>query len=104
MKWCCPGFSAQYDNADEAGFTVLVGRNELGQPEFLLQHRAIEKGFTLVLPSDARVYLMTETGMRFCPWCGADLEKWYGKALDSLHRPQLRRRLQTNSTQVTDNG
>jgi hypothetical protein len=44
MKWCCLTFKSWYGAAGERGLAVLVGRNSNGEPEVLIQHRAIDRG------------------------------------------------------------
>jgi hypothetical protein len=90
MKWCCLGFEANYDKAGERGLGILVGRDSTGRAEFTLQFRAFDKGAEQSINSEHPISLVEDIGMRYCPWCGRDLETWYGDAVDSLYRPDLK--------------
>lgn len=90
MKWCCPGFKANYEQAGERGAGILVGRDYAGRAEFTLQYRAVKQGDEEYVSSKKPLSLVIDVGMRFCPWCGRDLEKWYDKEADKLYRPNLK--------------
>lgn len=90
MKWCCSTFAGWYDQAGRRGFAVLIGRDSTNAAEFLMQYRAVDEGEALSFNSEALVSSIVEVGMRFCPWCGRDLEKWYGKHADALHRSHFK--------------
>jgi hypothetical protein len=90
MKWCCSTFKGWYDAAGEKGVAILAGRNSSGQSEFLIQHRAIEPELESSIQSENPVSVVSEIGILFCPWCGRDLNKIYGKHVDALHRPYLK--------------
>jgi hypothetical protein len=93
MKWCCPGFEGNYSQAGQRSSAVLVGRDLMGMPEFTLQFRAVDKGNEQFISSSNEaipISLVIDVGMRYCPWCGCDLEKWYADAVDELYRPDLR--------------
>lgn len=95
MKWCCPGFHGSYDEAGHRGGGVLVGRDFQGRPEFTLQYRAVDKEqeqsvSSAIASLEPPIALVVDIGMRYCPWCGCDLETWYGEAADSLYRPDLK--------------
>jgi hypothetical protein len=91
MKWCCIGFEANYETAGQRGTAYLIGRDSLGKPEFTLQFRAvaIDTEFPLV-KSDVPISTVIDIRITFCPSCGSNLEKWYGKYVDSLYRKGLR--------------
>jgi hypothetical protein len=90
IKWCCLGFKGHYEGAGHRGTGVLVGLDFEGRPEFTLQYRAVDKGYEQSVTAEAPVGVVVDTGMRYCPWCGRDLEKWYGKVVDALYRPDLK--------------
>ena len=95
VKWCCAGFHGNYDRAGQRGMGILVGTDYQGRPEFTLQSRAIDKEHEQsVKPTIASlqpsIVIVVDVGMRYCPWCGRDLEKWYGDAADALFRPDLK--------------
>lgn len=85
-KWCCMGFEGNYQAAGERGFAVLVGKEG-----FLIQVRLVaqnEAHRLKIEPQDIAVSLVNQIGMRFCPWCGANLAKFYGNRLQELERPE----------------
>lgn len=91
MKWCCMAFEGHYMQAGSRGFTILIGRNSAGKPQFVLQHRALDKGAEGSVKSDeAPISVVSDVVIQYCPWCGRRLEKWYGKSVDDLFRPDLR--------------
>ncbi len=91
MKWCCVGFKSSYETAGQRGTAYLIGRNSLGKPAFTLQFRAvdIDKEFPLI-NSDIPISTVIDIGIVFCPSCGVNLERFYGKYVDSLYRKGLR--------------
>ena len=91
MDWCCIGFKAQYENAGNRGSAVLIGRNYSGGPEFTLQFRAVSQGYEASIVSDGALRsLVTDVGLRFCPWCGVFLADYYGVAVGVLYRSGFR--------------
>jgi len=90
MKWCCITFKDWYETAGERGTGILVGRNSVGKPEFIIQHRAVDREITLLPPTDYPVTTTSEFHISYCPWCGRQLDKWYGKYVDELYRPNLK--------------
>ena len=90
MKWCCLTFKSWYQSAGGRGITVLVGRNSTGGPEFVLQHRSIDKEISSLPVTDYPISVVSDTYISFCPWCGRDLARWYRKHIDELHRPEFK--------------
>jgi hypothetical protein len=89
VKWCCAGFKAHYEAAGEQSFAILVDRRDDGKAQFVLQFRALSEGTTLP-ESDVRICLLADTRIRFCPWCGRKLARWYEKHVDVLSRAGFR--------------
>ena len=89
MRWCCIPFKGWYEEAGKRGTGILVGRNSAGKPEFIIQHRAVDKEIALLPPTDYPVTLISALCISYCPWCGRQLDKWYGKNVDELYRPDL---------------
>jgi hypothetical protein len=75
---CCQPFENLLGNAGSAGFSVVA--TERGSRRFFcLQGRAVDESMMRRLGiegSRAHLILMTEIGIRFCPFCGVSLEKW----------------------------
>ena len=91
MKWCCVGFKLGYEAASQRGTAYLIGRDAFGKPEFILQFRAFDedKEFPSI-DLDFPVSTVIDIRILFCPTCGCNLEKQYGRYVDSLHRKDLR--------------
>ncbi len=90
MNWCCIPFKTWYEAAGERGTAILVGRNSGGKPEFIIQHRAVDKEIASLPPTEYPVTTISELCISYCPWCGRQLDKWYGKNVDELYRPDLK--------------
>lgn len=89
-KWCCAGFEAASAAAGDRGIAVVVDEGSGGAPEFYLQARAFASGSEPDLNVEVPMSLVIETGLRFCPWCGARLQRWYRGRASELKRPELR--------------
>jgi len=88
-QWCCLVFKGHYENAGARGFAVLIGRDRMGTPEFILQHRSIERGLEGRIFTESPLSLVSDIRISFCPWCGRHLRKWYSRRIDDLYRPGL---------------
>src|SRR5229473_7880860 len=91
-KWCCLGFQGNYEMAGERGFAVLVERDDRLGIRFLLQCRFVaqkDQSRIQITSTDVPISYVSETGMLFCPWCGANLRRVYGKRIAELDRPGL---------------
>lgn len=90
MKWCCVGFKAHYDHAGQRGSAILIGRDLESAPEFVLQHRILDADEVWPKDAPAHVVLVSDERIQFCPWCGTNLDRFYGKQVDALTKPGLR--------------
>lgn len=90
MKWCCVVFEGHYGMAGQRGYAILVGRNSSGAPEFTMQYRAVDEGQEQSLHPDVPMSTVIEVGFAYCPWCGRNALKWYGRHVDELFRPGLK--------------
>ena len=88
MKWCCMGFQGQFEEAGSRGSAVFVSMQEPLRPVFILQFRAVEMD-AIVHNTQTRISLVTDVQIQFCPWCGVNLIKWYGKVLKELDKSEL---------------
>jgi len=90
ISWCCLGFQSNYlAEPGKRGIVILVGRDSSLRPEFVIQFRNMDMEMQLpVLPFP--ISLSTDIRIRYCPWCGANLEKHYRKVVDQLNRPDFR--------------
>lgn len=84
MKWCCEGFKALYEAPDARGFSIVVHRDDAGDPKFVLQHRAVDRGASLPDTNGVAVSLVARVAICYCPSCGRSLRKWYRKTADEL--------------------
>lgn len=90
MRWCCATLQDWYAAAGERGIGLLIERSTDGRAVFLLQYRSIDPGKEALVSSQTPVTLSGQVGITFCPWCGQNLENWYGEFVDTLVRPQLK--------------
>ena len=90
MKWCCSTFKARYEHAGETSFAMLVGRDAAGKAQFVIQHRAVDKDMEYAVKPEIPTRIVSDMQIDYCPWCGRKLEKWYGKSVDELYRPDLK--------------
>jgi hypothetical protein len=90
MKWCCSAFHGNYEVAAERGFGILIDRDSDLRPRFILQYRAVNQGKENQVHSETAVSLISETQIHFCPWCGTNLQEFYGAYVDVLARPRLK--------------
>ena len=93
MKWCCQGFQAIYGQQHERGLFVYVLPPITGattEPSFHIGFRALERSrhasFSEAVKGrmDGCMSLDGSTGMRYCPWCGATLVKFYRKSWEEM--------------------
>ena len=85
--YCCESFASLVNNAGRRGLSALP-RNELGLKYFCIQGRAcdieeitelqvlVREGL-ITLPFN--LTLITQTGIKYCPFCGYNLGKWIRK-------------------------
>jgi hypothetical protein len=83
MKWCCGGFQGLAENAGGRGFGIVVDASRVANPWVLLQFKAIAPGQALPI-ADVLLTLESELVIHYCPTCGRDLARWYGKDLRHL--------------------
>jgi len=93
MKWCCEAFHGRYDDRHERGLIIYLLPPIPGattEPSFHLGFRALENcqvvGFKETLKGRIKgnITLNISTGMKFCPWCGAELLNFYQKSWPEL--------------------
>jgi hypothetical protein len=91
MKWCCIGFENMLGQAGRRGPAILVDASrEHEPPRFFVQFRAVAQGTNAHFPDDVPISLVTEIGIKFCPWCGMSLAQFYAASARQLSRPELR--------------
>ena len=90
VKWCCVGFESFYGEAGHQGAGILVGRDSLGDPEFIMQYRAADADHKLEFTGKDPVASVVDIRLQYCPWCGRNLEEWYRNRIEDLYRPHLK--------------
>jgi len=89
IRWCCAGFNANFLTAGERGvgvFAAMPPGHE--RPMFFLQFRALDADAPP--PRDGEAFTAAvQLGLRFCPWCGRNLRKWYLRSIPLLRRDDL---------------
>jgi hypothetical protein len=93
-EWCCVGFKSGYEQAGHRGFAILIEKDADFGSRFSIQSRSAETSDQpelqrILQPVTFPVSIVTETGMQFCPWCGVNLKRFYGKRVAELDRPGL---------------
>jgi len=87
MKFCCDGFKGHFDVRHERGFLVFATRQSVGgveEPSFHFGCRPVARDAIPRVREALKghdgigsIYLSGCAGMRFCPWCGTELRKFY---------------------------
>jgi hypothetical protein len=73
---------------DRRGFSVDC-RRETDGLLFMVSCRSVAKENVPKLPAiDVPISVESEVGIRFCPWCGAELAPHYADYIDQLCRSQ----------------
>jgi hypothetical protein len=89
MKWCCMGFQGNFQMAGSRGFGIFVSTRDSPEPEFILQHRALDKD-SPSLKTSYPVSLVSDVHIQFCPWCGVRLREFYQKTHIEMDRSDLK--------------
>jgi hypothetical protein len=89
FDWCCLGFEAGYGHAGNRGHSYLIGRDSVGNGEFISQFGSVETGNESKITSETAVTVTSEPRINFCPTCGTNLSNFYGELVDVLYRPDI---------------
>lgn len=103
--FCCQFFQSLWENREKHGLSIVVGQND-HQPLFWLQMRgldsdkeeqyarigkatAVDKSKLSVsdLATSCALTLWTRTPIRYCPHCGKNLHRFYGRNWRTLFAP-----------------
>ena len=87
--WCCDAFMGCFELAGRRGVAVIADKGSDGTPRFFIQFRASDSARPLP-PTSELLTAASEVGIVFCPWCGKNLAKFYGRKIEALMRPDLR--------------
>jgi len=90
MKWCCAEFKDRVAKAGKRGIAIIVDAAEENNPGFLIQYRGADIGNKIDVQTNHIVSLAQETGIIYCPWCGANLRDKYKRYAKMLSRPDLK--------------
>ncbi|MEQ8847930.1 hypothetical protein [Botrimarina sp.] len=92
MRWCCNAIQQQFEARKKRGIAVVaVPPNELHpEPRFQLSLRSIDDEVVRKVQSPlAGEYvaqtLQTWAPIKYCPWCGVELRRFYRKTWDALY-------------------
>ena len=87
MRWCCMPFENLYKDEGNRGFSV-VPSNEYSEDEykFILKCRVVDFGSEHTVKADVPVSIISNMPITYCPWCGKNLKKWYGKSIEELFK------------------
>ncbi|MBN1207284.1 MAG: hypothetical protein JXB05_20535 [Myxococcaceae bacterium] len=88
---CCGGFEGLLDAAGQRGLSVIAAE-EAGQRGFRLQARACDAADIPMLAKRlagereglSNVSLAAQTGMRYCPFCGTELDQLIGRRVEEF--------------------
>lgn len=86
MRWCCQSFESAYRQAGQRGFAILIGKDPVIGPYFIWQHRVLDRGREAEVEGPVDLNVISDTGLLFCPWCGKNLQRFYGPPADELGR------------------
>lgn len=89
IPWCCSIFQGWFEQAGNRGPAVIAESYSDGAAGFKLQFRSAELGDDGPKDHPRPLTLISDLGIHFCPWCGADLGKFYGQGISRLVRPEL---------------
>lgn len=89
MKWCCSVFQGWYENGGQRGMAIAAKHTGQNTIKFFLQSRAIDGGVSKLPITDFPISVITQLGIDYCPWCGRELQRWYGKYSIQLATPHL---------------
>lgn len=93
MNTCCDGFTNALNSAGGRGLAVVTCERPDGQIHFLFQSRGIafdDQHKMHPIATNIVINESSETGLRFCPWCGQELN-------ELVHRfPEYYRQLSTD--------
>lgn len=83
---CCPRFSDFLCNRRERGMAIVPIAAPKAPLFFLLCFRALsaEDSGHIVGTGPVKVQTAFMVGIRYCPWCGANLERFYSPRVDKL--------------------
>jgi hypothetical protein len=90
MMFCCNAFESNFKMAGTRGFGVFSIQSDKNEAAFIVQNRAMEAG-AIAPTTGSPISLISEMYIRFCPWCGKELNQFYG-VNPAIMRPDLKLR------------
>ena len=82
--WCCSSFQSNSVMSEERGTSVLAERGADGKLSFFLAVRTVDmkdEQALLGCKHDFPVWTLVRVGVKFCPWCGTELQRRYARGL-----------------------
>jgi hypothetical protein len=74
-SFCCRGFDLRVNNAGISGLAIVARSSD--NKRFLIQSRGVDKKVSESLPKlPVAINICNEMVIRFCPFCGIDLNDW----------------------------
>ena len=89
-RFCCAGFEEFHRSAGNRGFGIFTAKFDDGEFRFVLQHRALDHGASAPPFTESPLSLVSELPLRYCPWCGLDLQEFYKGNLEQMERSDLK--------------
>jgi hypothetical protein len=91
-RWCCESLRVKFDYRSERGWFIFSEPPAppiTNQPSFWLCVRSVAatdiEHFEKTTHSSANVMVVGWQAVRFCPWCGCNLLRFYGNRFQQLY-------------------
>jgi hypothetical protein len=83
IDFCCHIFEDAVGNQGEPGSCIVLGRLDSGEFVCELEYRAVAAGAEVPI-SGGQIMTHVTQPIGYCPWCGVDLEEFYGQMALSI--------------------
>jgi hypothetical protein len=88
-SFCCMGIEEFHKCAGSRGFGIFTKRFDDGEYQFMLQYRAMDNGASAPF-TKSPLSLVSEIPLKYCPWCGVNLNEFYKDKLGQMERSDLK--------------
>lgn len=90
VRWCCPTLLDAWNSCGERGLGFFAATLSIGDVIFVLQFRSRDREAQQSQdPTGARTTLVLDVPIRYCPFCGANLNSALGEHAKKLLRQDL---------------